>query len=207
MRPNKTNVNRGEQDEQILRLRCAGLSLRAIGTRVGLSHQGVADRITAALAELVTPAAEEYRQLEAARLTDLTRAAYEVLDGAETGELKLRAVDRLTKLSESRRKLLGLDAVEPIAVTFERNLDDQGHIVVDALTAALEVLQLGEEQRQLAVAAAQAKLAGEPPPAPVAKAEPEGPDLMADFKAFAAREGFDPDDLDDEEDDGDGDER
>lgn len=187
----KTDPVRAEQDEEILRLRCSGLSLRAIAARVGLSHQGVSDRITAALAELVTPVATEYRELEAARLNDLTVRAYEVLDGAEGDEVRLKAIDRLTRLSESRRKLLGLDATEPIAVTFERHLDDQGHIVVAAVTAALEVLQLDEGRRQLAVRAAVAQLSGEPlpEPEPAAVEEPVDPragmeqklrDLVAD---------------------------
>lgn len=163
----KTDPVRAEQDEQILRLRCAGLSLRAIGARVGLSHQGVSDRITAALAELVAPAATEYRQLETARLDDLACAAYEVLDHAETQDLKLKAIDRLTRLSESRRKLLGLDATEPIAVTLSRRADVEGDIVGDALVTALEVLAVsglpGERQEQLRVHAlelAQWKLLG-----------------------------------------------
>jgi DNA-binding transcriptional MerR regulator len=163
----KTDPHRAEQDEQILRLRCAGLSLRAIGARVGLSHQGVSDRITAALAELVTPVAEEYRQLEAARLDDLTRAAYQVLGAAETQDLKLKAIDRLTKLSESRRKLWALDMPQPIDVALSRRLDVEGDVVADAVAAALEVLGLDEERRMLALRAAVARLSGEELPAPV----------------------------------------
>lgn len=163
----KTDPARAVQDEEILRLRCAGLSLRAIGTRVGLSHQGVSDRITAALAELVTPVASEFRELEAARLNDLTFRAYEVLDGAEGDEVKLKAIDRLARLSESRRKLLGLDATEPIAVTLSRRADVEGEAVADAIAAALDVLGLDEPRRLLAVAAAVARLSGAEPPVPV----------------------------------------
>lgn len=204
----KTDPVRAEQDEQILRLRCAGLSLRAIGARVGLSHQGVSDRITAALAELVNPAAEEFRQLEAARLNDLTSRAYEVLDGAEGDEVKLKAIDRLTRLSESRRKLLGLDAVEPIAVTLSRRLDVEGDVVADAVAAVVEVLGLDEERRALALQAAVARLSGEPlpeAPAPSVPAveESEERDLEAEFKAFCEREGVDPGEFDGEDDDDD----
>lgn len=208
----KTDAARAEQDEQILRLRCAGLSLRAIAARVGLSHQGVSDRITAALAELVTPAAEEFRQLEAARLLDLTTRAYEVLDEADTGELKLRAVDRLTKLSESRRKLWGLDAAEPLKVSLEQRLDVEGGVVVDALKAAFDALELSAEQKSWAAYAAQSALlraAGqEPPEPPPPRPSSPGPVPVVEepvdteqarrereFRALMEADGVDPDEL------------
>lgn len=171
----KTDPERAEQDEEILRLRCAGLSLRAIGERVGLSHQGVSDRIAAAIRELVNPAAEEWRALETARLDDLTRRAYEVLDGAESGETALKAIAQLERLSASRRKLWALDMPQPIDVALSRRLDVEGDVVADAVAAALEVLGLDEERRVLALQAAVAQLAGEPlpeVPAPVVDAGP-----------------------------------
>ncbi|MEH0642846.1 hypothetical protein QBB33_15490 [Streptomyces scabiei] len=212
----KTDPTRADQDEEILRLRCAGLSLRAIATRVGLSHQGVADRITAAIAELVTPAAEEWRSLEAARLIDLTRLAYGVLAAADTGDLKLKAIDRLTKLSESRRKLWGLDATEPLRVSLERRSDMEGDLVAEAVTAVVSVLHLDEERRQLALRAAQAALSGEPlPEAPAPAVEVPVVDAEQarrerEFRELMARDGIDADELladdeddQDEEDDGD----
>jgi hypothetical protein len=154
----KTDAERGVRDEEILRLRICGLSLRAIGQRVGLSHQGVANRITAVLGELVTPAAEEYRQLEAERLDDLTRAAYQVLATADTGDLKLKAIDRVERLSVSRRKLLGLDAPVALDVALEQRLDVEAEVVAGAVAAALDALELDEEQRAAALGAAQQRL-------------------------------------------------
>jgi hypothetical protein len=203
----KTDPTRADQDEEILRLRCAGLSLRAIATRVGLSHQGVADRITAAIAELVTPAAEEWRSLETARLNDLTRLAYGVLAAADTGDLKLKAIDRLTKLSESRRKLWGLDATEPLRVSLERRNDMEGDLVAEAVTAVVSVLQLDEERRQLALRAAQAALSGEELPESVApvvevSVDTEQARREQDFRRLMEADGVDPDALlaDDEDD-------
>jgi hypothetical protein len=173
MRPNKTDPVRGEQDEKILRLRIAGLSLRAIGQQVGLSHQGVADRITASIGELVNPAAEEYRALEALRLDDLARIAYGVLAAADTGDLKLKAVDRLTKLSESRRKLWALDMPQQLDVALSHRNDVAGDLVSDALIVALEALDVAgldgprqEEVRRYAIGLAQWKLTGGEGPRP-----------------------------------------
>ncbi|MDX3314558.1 helix-turn-helix domain-containing protein [Streptomyces sp. ME08-AFT2] len=198
----KTDPVRAEQDEEILRLRCAGLSLRAIAARVGLSHQGVSDRITAAIEELVSPVAEEWRALETARLDDLTQRAYQVLDGAESGETALRAIAQLERLSASRRKLWALDMPVPLDVTLSRRLDVEGDVVVDAISAVIDVLGLDEERRQLAVRAAMAKLSGEPLPevsAPVV--EESKPDLMDDYRKFCEAEGIDPDEDDQEDDD------
>lgn len=171
----KTDPARAEQDEEILRLRCSGLSLRAIAARVGLSYQGVADRIKAAIGELVNPAAEEWRALETARLDDLTQRAYQVLDGAESGETALRAIAQLERLSASRRKLWALDMPVPLDVTLSRRLDLEGDVTAEALRAAFDALELSPEQQAWAAYAASAALyrsAGEeppmpPPPAPV----------------------------------------
>jgi DNA-binding transcriptional MerR regulator len=136
----KTDPQRAEQDEQILRLRCSGLSLRAIAARVGLSHQGVSDRITDAIRELVSPVAEEWRALETARLDDLTVRAYRVLDEAESGETALKAIAQLERLSASRRKLWALDMPQPIDIALSQRADAEGETVAAALSAALEAL-------------------------------------------------------------------
>lgn len=175
----KTDAARAGQDEEILRLRCAGLSLRAIGERVGLSHQTVSNRIEDVIRELVTPQAEEWRALESARLDDLTRRAYGVLDGAESDEVKLKAVAQLERLSASRRKLWALDMPMPLAVSLERRLDVEGDVVADAVAAVVEVLGLDEERRVLALQAAVARLSGEPLPAPAAAVVEEPVDPQA----------------------------
>ncbi|MBB1251760.1 hypothetical protein H3146_00035 [Streptomyces sp. OF3] len=186
----KTDPTEAARTEKILRLRVAGLSLRAIAGQVDMSHEGVAGRIRAALAELVVPVAEEYRQLETVRLDDLSREVYRVLASAgDNGELRLRAVDRLLRIGESRRKLWGLDAPEPLAVTLERRNGLEVDVVVDALTAALDVLDLGEEQAAVAVAAATARLSGEEVPRrPVVESVVER-DLEDELDAFLREQG------------------
>lgn len=112
-----------------------------------------------------------------------------------------KAVLAALRVLERMAKALGTDAVEPLRVSFERHLDDQGQLVADALGAALDAVpELSHGQRVAALTAAQAKLLGEELPEPLAPVvEVPEPDLMEDFRRFAEREGFDPDDLDDEE--------
>lgn len=183
----KTDARRAEQDAEIFRLRVRGHSLRAIAEEVGLSHQTVANRIQDAIQELVVPAAEQWRAEETARLHDLARAAYGVLDNAESGDTALKAIDRLLRISESRRKLWALDAPQPIDIALSRRADLEGELVGEALSVALEALDVaglgGERERELkvyALALAQWKLGQiggvesgprpEPPPARPASA-------------------------------------
>lgn len=217
----KTDPERAEQDEEILRLRAAGHSLRAIGARVGLSHQGVSDRITAVLAQLVTPAAEEYRALETVRLDTYLEAL-----SLRIGEGDYRSVGTAVRISERRAKLLGLDSPVQLDVAMKQRLDLEASVVgevigevvnsvSDALAGVLSVQQK-KDLFDYSLAVVQWKLlqVGEqdPGPRPVApvlvgavpgRSEP-GRDLVADYRAFCAAEGVDPDeDLDDEEDDDD----
>ncbi|MCT7353616.1 hypothetical protein N4P33_15750 [Streptomyces sp. 15-116A] len=60
----------------------------------------------------------------------------------------------------------------------ERRLDMEGQVVADTLAAVLDVLDLDQEQRVLALTAAQARLSGEPlpeRPAPAAASVAEEP--------------------------------
>lgn len=200
----KTDPVRGEQDEKILRLRIAGLSLRAIAQQVGLSHQGVSDRITAAIAELVHPAAEEYRTLEALRLDHyLSRLASRIYEGDE------KAVNAAVRIGERRAKLLGLDSPVQLDVALERRLQEESEVVVDVLVtvlpAVLEAAGLDPVRRDAlqtyAMATAQWALAGRegaqpaPPAAPVA-VEPVAPDrLEQQFRALFEGDGVDVDQL------------
>lgn len=213
----KTDPTRAEQDAEILRLRCSGLSLRAIAARVDLSHQTVSNRIEDAITELVSPEAEQWRALETARLDDLTQRAYGVLDSTESDDTALKAIAQLERLSASRRKLWALDMPQPIDVALSGRLDVEGEVVVGALKAAFDALELSPEQQAWAAYAASASMyaaSGQEPPAPppprpspsptaVVEVPVAEPDLMADFRQFAEREGFDPDGLDDDEEDDD----
>lgn len=136
----QARITAAERRVKALDYRKAGASFRAIGEQLGVSvktaHQDVQQAL-ADLAELEQASAAEYRALELARLDDLAIAAARILqaehplvsggkvlsrftaDGKAIGLTdngpKLAAIDRLIRISESRRKLLGLDAPAKIS--------------------------------------------------------------------------------------------
>jgi hypothetical protein len=189
-----------ERDHEIWSKYIGGWSQARLAAEYDVSQQRISQVLSQVRESIPDTARTDAALLAQERTNALLAAVWPAAMGGDT-----KAVLACLRVVERIAKMLGTDAVEPVTVSFERHLDEQGQTVVDAVNAALEALGLGEEQRQLAVRAAQAKLLGEPAPEPVPVSVPavEEPDLMADFRAFAAAEGFDPDDLDDEEDEGD----
>jgi Sigma-70, region 4 len=125
-------IDAAERRQQALELRKAGESYRAIGQQLNISektaHQDV-QRALARLAEMELSSADELRTMELARLDKLTVEAArvlaaphplvsggKVLDGLTDDGPKLAAIDRLIRISESRRRLLGLDRQQPITI-------------------------------------------------------------------------------------------
>jgi hypothetical protein len=133
----KTDQNRidaAERRQRALELRKAGASYRTIGAQLNISektaHQDV-QRALGHLAELELASADELRTMELLRLDKLMLEAARILAAThplisggkvltgftESGKPigltddgpKLAAIDRLLRISESRRKLLGLD--------------------------------------------------------------------------------------------------
>lgn len=110
-----TQENAADRRVQALELRKAGKSYRtialALGCDVATAHRDVQTAL-AALAQLEQQTAEEYRALELARLdTAIEAIALKVTKG------NLDAVHAWVRLSESRRKLLGLDKPTLTALT------------------------------------------------------------------------------------------
>ena len=104
-----------ERRVKALELRKTGGSYRQIGRALGVSQETAHKDVMHGLAELATQAhghAEEYRALEVERL-DVAILAVATL--VRAGDLA--AIDRWIRLSESRRKLLGLDLPVKVAPT------------------------------------------------------------------------------------------
>lgn len=115
-------------DAAATKLRGQGLTYQQIAEKLGMGSRTRAhEAVKRCLAETLGPPAEELRTLEAERLDDLTRKAYEILtadhiviqhgkivrdeDGnpVRDHDPVLKAIDRILRVSAERRKLLGLD--------------------------------------------------------------------------------------------------
>ncbi len=134
-----------ERDAAAARLRARGQSYRAIGEALGISQGSAHDAVQRALKATVQEAAADARTLELERLDHLQATVMDVLGrehvtvqlgkvirgpGGETvpdDAVTLAAVDRLLRVSESRRKLLGLDA--PAKLRAEITNDREQHIL------------------------------------------------------------------------------
>lgn len=121
----QVRIDAAERRQKALDLRKQGHSYREISTllniSVGQAHADVSTAIKR-LAELEQASADEYRTMEQARLDAYMLEADRILaathpyvaggkvlpDLADDGP-RLRAIDRLLRISESRRKLLGID--------------------------------------------------------------------------------------------------
>lgn len=140
-------------DAEAARLRGEGLSYKQIAQRMGCTKSTAFERVHRAWRDTLTEPAEQARAVELARLEDAHDAALAVLlrdhitvshgriivddDGQpilDDGP-RLAAIDRIRALSESRRKLLGLDAPTRVSVDAE-NLGREVADLLDALTQA-----------------------------------------------------------------------
>jgi DNA-binding CsgD family transcriptional regulator len=104
-----------ERPIRAFELRKQGYSYREIGVVLGVSHKTAHEDVQRVLAELATlrqASAAEYVAMELERL-DMAQQA--LAAHLETGDPQI--VNSWVKVSESRRKLLGLDAPTKIAAT------------------------------------------------------------------------------------------
>lgn len=101
-----------EHDALCAELRGQGLTYAAIGKRVGVTKAKAWEAVQRAFRDTLTEPAETARAVELARLEDMHDRALAVLEAQEPSSpgAILGAIDRIVKVSESRRKLLGLDA-------------------------------------------------------------------------------------------------
>lgn len=159
-----SGARRAAQREQAYDLRLRGRTLRQIGQDMGLSHETVRQLLREEIANRLDPLKDQYLQYEMDRLDHMQQAVFAVLDNpgkVVTGVTAdgrhwsalvmddskvLGAVDRLVRISESRRKLCGLDA--PVKV----QADVQ---VTETTQEDLELQELLREAKAKAAASAE----------------------------------------------------
>ncbi len=129
------SIETAENDARAARLRVKGKTYQQIADELGyVDHTGALNAVRRALAAAPREAGAEAQQVELARLDKLVEAATRILETDhlaynnkgvvewEGAALKddapaLAAVAALMRLSESRRKLLGLDAETKVALS------------------------------------------------------------------------------------------
>ena len=104
-----------ERALKALELRKKGVRYEQIAQQLGYSNRGNAHKAVMKELELLAKEcleeAAQVRDLELQRLDDLFLAAWKAIaDGSES------AIDRALRVSESRRKLMGLDAAQKVDV-------------------------------------------------------------------------------------------
>jgi hypothetical protein len=123
-----SDARRSAERSQAYDLRLRGRTIRQVADDMGISPTKVHKLLTEEIRAREDPLIEKVRQFELDRLDGYQQACMYVLDNPGTvvvvpgpgGELVqhvivddrkiLGAIDRLVKISESRRKLLGIDA-------------------------------------------------------------------------------------------------
>lgn len=114
-RAGMTDEERAEEVAQMLHARRAGASYAAIARQFGVSTQTVHSKIKSALADMPKEEATELRAMEAQKLD---YAETRLQDQIRVGNIQ--AINTLIRLSESRRRLLGLDMPEQHEVKVSR---------------------------------------------------------------------------------------
>lgn len=133
-----------EHDAEAARLRGEGLSYKAIGERMGCSKGTAFARVHRAFRDTLAEPAEQARAVELARLENAHDTLIELLSHPKvTAAHIIQIAERIRTLSESRRKLLGLDAPQKVALTTEAI--DAELADTEAAIAAELALARGEE--------------------------------------------------------------
>ena len=154
---NRTRTGRGqytttlddmETAAQAALLRAQGASYRQIAAAQGVSVSTAHERVRRALAAVPVEAVAELRKVELARLDMLTERAFAELerkhptisggrrfDDVEDSGPVFQAIDKIRLLSESRRRLLGLDAPSRVSMT----VSDEMSAEIERLAAELGV--------------------------------------------------------------------
>ncbi|WP_030674898.1 hypothetical protein [Streptomyces cellulosae] len=137
-RPN--TARHADRNATIFNLRVAGLTVRQIAEQVHISPTRVQEILTEEIGARVGPAAEEYVTLREAELSALWKRTYTIMATAEDADTRLKAVDRLVRINESRRKLRGADAPEALTIALGKRTEEEAVDVVEAVISAVQAV-------------------------------------------------------------------
>lgn len=130
-----------------------GHTQETIASRHGICQERVSQIITATRASIPQTNKADAALLALERLRLMLTG---VLPDAIKGDTRASAA--ALRIIEREAKMLGLDSPEPLSIILERRRDLESRLVADAVNAALDVLDLTEEQRRTALDAARQKL-------------------------------------------------
>lgn len=114
-RPGMTAEERAEEAMQMLHARRAGASYDAIGRQFGLSSRAVFLKVQKLLQDMPKEEAAELRSLESQKLDF---AEFSLRSQIKAGNIG--AINAMVRISESRRRLLGLDMPQQHEVKISR---------------------------------------------------------------------------------------
>ncbi|MFG2729473.1 hypothetical protein [Streptomyces canus] len=137
-RPN--TARQADRNSTIFNLRVAGLTVRQIAAEVELSPTRVHEILNEEIGARIGPAAEEYVALREAELSALWKRTFAIMARAEDADTRLKAVDRLVRINESRRRLRGADAPEALSIALEKQADAEAADVTVAVIAAVQAV-------------------------------------------------------------------
>lgn len=158
---------RAERDAKIFNLKIAGVPERAIAAEVGISQARVNEIIRAETVRQVGPLAEAYADQREAELIGLHREAWRSMIRATSTGDRLKAIETLRKINESRRRLRGADAPEALSIALDARVEVDAELTARAITTVLERLQLPPDRLAYALEVAGAVLEGGELPAPM----------------------------------------
>lgn len=123
---------------ECLELRRQGLTYRAIGERLGISHPAAYQHVKAALREIAEQSAETAEEIVNLELERIDRAMVgldpKIADGDE------KAVQAMVKLMDRRARYLGLDSPTKIAPTSPDGVNEWHGMEPDTLAAHLAAM-------------------------------------------------------------------
>jgi hypothetical protein len=141
-----------ERRKKAIALRLAGLDYQAIADQLGYADRAAAwidiDRALKANLKAEAEQVEMLRYTTGLRLDRLQAALW---PKAVKGDTK--AADTCLRIIQQRCKLEGVEA--PTQIALQHRLEMEAQVVADAVAAALDALDLDEEQRAAALGAAQ----------------------------------------------------